>query len=219
MSPWQIIIGIKHSMAGIIGEKIGMTHVFKTDGTCIPVTVLRVRPNRVVSLRTEATNGYRAVVLGVGEKKPSRLSSPEKGRYKDGKVPLIVKEFPLEENEQYQVGDVLNVGFFEGVGHVDVRGTSIAKGFQGVIKRYGMRGGPASHGSNFHRRPGSIGAATYPAKVWKGKKMPGRMGGEQVCVQSLEVVAVDKDKGALLVKGGVPGNKKRHVFLTKALKK
>ena len=176
--------------------------------------------NETVDLKdVHSKSGNRAIVLGVGVKKKSRVKSSESGVFKKTGVPRLMQQFSLEGEENYQAGDQIGIDFFEGVRYVDVRGISISKGFQGVIKRYGMRGGPSSHGSHFHRRPGSIGATTYPARVWKGKKMPGRMGGKQVCVQSVEVVKVDKENGALLIKGSIPGNKKNYVYLTKALKR
>ena len=206
---------------GLIGEKIGMTQIFKEDGTCLPVTVVRIEPNKVLDIKTERKHGYFAIQLGFGLKKKNKANRAEKGRFKE-RVPKVIKEFRLSEEpkaKDFKVGDEIGLDFFEGIRYIDVSGMSVGKGFQGVIKRHNMKGGPASHGSNFHRKPGSIGAATFPAKVWKGQKMPGRMGREKVLVQSLEIVEVDKENQLILIKGSIPGSENKNVLIRKAIKK
>ncbi len=197
-----------------------MTQIFKEDGTCLPVTVVRIEPNKVLDIKTESKHGYFAIQLGFGLKKKNKANRAEKGRFEEKKVPRVIREFRLrEELKGFKVGDEIGLDFFEGVRYVDVSGVSLGKGFQGVIKRHNMKGGPATHGSNFHRRPGSIGGATFPAKVWKGQKMPGRMGGEKVLIQSLEIVEIDKENQLILIKGSIPGSENKNVFIRKAIKK
>ena len=206
-------------MIGLIGKKAGMTQVFDEDGTLTPVTVIEVEPNVVVANRTSDKDGYDAVVLGSVEMKPSHVTKPYAGQFKEDITPkkhvMEIRDFEKECN----VGDSFGVELFENLAYVDVVGTSKGKGFQGVMKRHNFSGGRATHGSKFHRANGSTGMAAYPSKVIKGTKMAGRMGGERKTVQNLEVVRVDAEKNIVLVKGAVPGTKNSVVFVRKAKKK
>jgi len=202
----------------IIGEKLGMTQVFKND-LMIPVTVIKAGPCVVTQLKVEEKDGYEAVQLGFGEKKPERANLPEKGHAKKANSgPLrFLAELPLDP-AAYKRGQKIRVDIFEEGDHADVTGVSKGKGFAGVIKRWNFGGGPASHGSRFHRAPGSIGQCATPSRVFKGKKMPGRMGSDRVTVQNLLVVGVDRDKDLLLIKGAVPGAKGTVVVIRESVK-
>lgn len=206
-------------MIGLIGNKIGMTQVFDDSGKLIPVTVLKVQPNVVVGKRTEDRDGYEAVVVGAGEQKASRLSKPVIGQYAEGITPrrrlVEIRDF----GRDCAVGDELTLELFADVRFVDVSGTSKGRGFQGVIKRHGMHGGRATHGSKFHRANGSTGQATTPARVMKGTKMAGRMGGRAFTVLNLRVVRVDLENGLMLVRGAVPGAGNSVVRIRPAVKK
>lgn len=190
---------------GILAKKIGMTRIFSEDAKAVPVTVLKAGPCYVVGVRTDEKDGYKAVILGFDEKPLKKMTKPMQGIMKAevGKGFKVMKEF--ETDEPVEPGTKVDVSIFEEGEVVDITGTSKGKGFQGVIKRWGFSGGPRSHGSRFHRAPGSIGQHTEPAKIWKGKKMPGHMGAGTVTVKNLKVVDVDKDGNLLLVKGAVPG--------------
>ena len=206
-------------MSGIIGEKVAMTQIFSEDKTNVPVTIIKVSENRVVGVKTVERDGYKAIQLGYGLKKKSKIKRCEKGVYKSNDVPKFVKEFPINATDKdYTVGQKIGLEFFDGMTHLDVTGCSISKGFQGVMKKHGMHGGPKTHGSHFHRRPGSIGACAYPGRVWKGKKMAGRMGGQKVTMQKIQLVDVDKENGLILVKGAVPGHGNNYVFLKESVK-
>lgn len=201
-------------MNGILGKKVGMTQVFGDEGERIPVTVLEVGPCLVVQRKTEETDGYEAVQIGLVERKPPKnVTRPMQGHFKNAEVAAmrLLREFPVESDAEISPGDEIKVSIFEPGEHVDVTGTSKGKGFQGVIKRYGHRGGKATHGSMFHRAPGSIGQASDPSRVYPGLKMPGRMGGDTVTIKNLEVVRVDEERNALLVRGAVPGAKGGYV--------
>lgn len=189
----------------IIGEKLGMTQVFKDD-LLIPVTVIKAGPCTVTQLKSVDSDGYQAVQVGFGETKAERLNMPMKGHLKkaDSEPVRFLAELPLDP-AAYKTGQKIRVGIFSEGDRADVTGISKGKGFAGVIKRWGFKGGPSSHGSRFHRAPGSVGQCATPSRVFKGKKMPGRMGGETVTVQNLLVVGVDADKDLLMVKGAVPG--------------
>jgi large subunit ribosomal protein L3 len=191
---------------GMIGEKIGMTRVFDQAGRVIPVTVIKCGPCFVVQKKTKEVDGYEALKLGYGETREKKLNKPLLGILKKANLPplRIFREFRFKDTENYQVGQELKVSGFKVGDRVNVTGQSKGKGFAGVVKRFGYGGGPASHGSMFYRRPGSIGA-TDPERVFKGKGLPGRMGGERVTVRNLEVVAVNEERNLLLVKGAVPG--------------
>ncbi len=206
---------------GILGKKVGMTQVFNAAGRLIPVTVVEAGPCMVVQKKTEDKEGYSAVQLGFGEKKAKRTSQPMKGHFaKAGVSPLrFVQEIRIspEEADQYQVGEAVNVSMFKEGEIVDVVGTSKGKGFAGVIKRYNFHRGPMGHGSMYHRRPGSLGA-TGPARVFKGRRMPGRLGGHRVTVKGLEIIKVDPEKNLLLIKGAVPGRNGAFVQVNNSVK-
>lgn len=194
---------------GIIGKKIGMTQIFDEKGNVVPVTVIEATPNVVAQVKTVETDGYNSIQLGYGEVKDKHINKPEKGHFT--KAGLTAKkhlrEFRVEDVENYKVGDEVKADIFEAGEKIDVQGTTKGKGFQGVIKRHGQHRGPMGHGSMYHRRPGSMGSTSTPGRVFKGKKLPGHMGVETVTIQNLEVVKVDLDKNVILVKGSVPGAK------------
>lgn len=205
---------------GILGKKIGMTQIFTTNGELVPVTVIEVTPNVVLQKKTVDTDGYQAVQLGFCDKKENLATKPEVGHAsKANTAPKrFIKEFAGEEMEVFEVGQEVKVNIFVEGEIVDVTGTSKGKGYQGVIKRHNFHRGPMAHGSGYHRGTGSMGAIDA-ARIKKGKKMPGRMGGEQVTVQNLEVVKVDLEKNVMLVRGNVPGAKNSFVVVTNAVKK
>jgi len=191
----------------IIGRKVGMTQIFKEDGEVIPVTVIEAGPCVVIGKRSLARDGYNALRLGF-ETKKKKVTKPEKGQYPEGITPKrVIKEVRTDEIESFNIGEEIKASIFKPGEVVDVIGTSKGKGFQGVVKRHGFAGGPETHGSNFHRRPGSIGASADPSRVLGNMKMPGRMGGKRVTVQNLSVIRVDESKNLLLIKGAVPGAK------------
>lgn len=192
---------------GLIGQKVGMTTIFDGEGRAVPVTVIQAGPCTVIQKKTVATDGYNAVQVGYGEAKASRLTKGQLGHLKKAGTLISrkLKEFRLDEENTYEVGSEIKADFFTEGQIVDVTGTSIGKGFAGLMKRWNFGRGPMSHGSKFHRHPGSIGAGTTPSRVYKGRKMAGRMGNEQVTVKKLTVVQVDLERNLLLIKGGVPG--------------
>lgn len=203
-------------MRGLIGKKIGMTRIFDNDGNVIPVTVLEAGPCYVVQVKTEETDGYNAVRLSFGVKK--HANKPLAGQFeKTGIKPgQKILEFEKESDQEVKPGDEIKVDIFNAGDKIKVTGWSKGRGFAGVIKRYGFKRGPKTHGqSNKMRTPGSIGNASYPAKVFKGKKMPGRMGNDRVSVKNLKVVKVDADKNLLFVKGAVPGARNGFVEIHK----
>jgi len=186
-----------------------MTQVFDGNGQAVPVTVIEAGPCPIVQRRTRAKNGYEAIQIGfMPEPKSNRMTKPLKGHFEKAKVPFMkhLREIRLEgEAGEYTVGQVLTVSLFSEGEEVKVTGTSKGKGFQGGVKRHGWRGGPATHGSMFHRAPGSIGASSFPSRVVPGHRMPGRTGGDRVTVRGLQVVKVIPDRNLLLVKGAIPG--------------
>lgn len=190
----------------LIGKKIGMSQMFLDDGTIVPVTVCELGPCIVVQKKTVEKDGYGALKLGFGEAKDHRLTKPILQDLKKRNLPSL-KVFKEVENfdESLQEGSVITCEIFSENQVVDVTGISKGKGFAGVIKRHGFHGGRETHGSNFHRAPGSIGANTYPAEVWKGKKLPGRHGGKTITVKNLKIVKIIKDKNLVLISGAVPG--------------
>ena len=196
-------------MKGIIGRKVGMTQIFDEKGNVIPVTVIETAGNVVTQIKTVETDGYNSIQLGYGEVKTKHLNKPLEGHFKKAGVEnkKHLREFRTEDVANYKVGDEIKADIFVAGEKVDVQGTTKGKGFQGVIKRHGQHRGPMGHGSMYHRRPGSMGATSTPGRVFKGKKLPGHMGRLTVTIQNLEVVKVDMDKNALLVKGSVPGAK------------
>ncbi len=206
---------------GILGKKLGMTQVFAADGAKISVTVVEAGPCTVLQKKTAATDGYDALQLGFGTKKMHRVGKPMAGHFKkaDSGAFEHLREVKAENVDEYNVGDEINCSAVFAAGDViDVTGTSKGKGFQGVIKRWGFSGGRNTHGSKFHRAPGAIGASAWPAKVFKGKKMPGQMGNEKVTLQNLEIVEVRADENLILVKGGIPGPRQGLVMIRKGVK-
>jgi large subunit ribosomal protein L3 len=206
---------------GLIGKKVGMTQIFDEEGKAVPVTVLQVGPCVVVQKKTRERDGYDVVQLGlVDSKKTPRVSKPLEGHFKKAGIPpaRMLKEFRFAESgeEEVKVGDQVRVqNVFEVNDLVDVSGRVIGRGFQGVVKRHGFRGGSASHGSMFHRAPGSIGASAYPSRVYPGMRGAGRMGNNRVTIRRLRVVQIDEEKDLLLVKGAVPGSRGNYVYLTR----
>jgi large subunit ribosomal protein L3 len=206
-------------MLGLLAKKVGMTQVFNDEGNLVPVTVMRIDPNIVVAQKDKEKDGYAAVVLGVDDMKKSRVTKPYAGQFAENIAPKkLIKEFRDFEKE-VAVGDSLGVELFEGCRYVDVSGVSKGKGFQGVMKRWGFSGGRRTHGSKFHREPGSTGQSTYPGRTFKNVKLPGRMGRERVTVLSLRVVKVDPEKQVIMVHGAVPGINKGVVVVRAAVKK
>jgi large subunit ribosomal protein L3 len=204
---------------GILGRKIGMTQVFAENGDLIPVTVIEATPNVVLQKKSSETDGYTAVQLGFEDKREKLANKPEKGHVaKANTAPKrFVKELREASLEQYEVGQEVKVDIFTAGETVDVTGISKGKGFQGSIKRHGQSRGPMSHGSRYHRRPGSMGPVA-PNRVFKNKLLPGRMGGERITVQNLEIVKVDAERNLLLIKGNVPGPKKALITVKSAVK-
>ncbi|CAG9614175.1 MULTISPECIES: 50S ribosomal protein L3 [Bacillus] len=204
---------------GILGKKIGMTQVFAENGELIPVTVIEATPNVVLQKKTVETDGYNAIQLGFADKREKLANKPEQGHV--AKATTAPKRFIRElrdaDVEGQEVGQEVKVEVFAAGETVDVTGISKGKGFQGAIKRHGQSRGPMSHGSRYHRRPGSMGPVA-PNRVFKGKKLAGRMGGDQVTIQNLEIVQVDVERNLLLVKGNVPGAKKSLVVVRSAVK-
>lgn len=196
---------------GLIGQKVGMTTIFDEEGRAVPVTVVHAGPCVVVQKKTTETDGYEAVQLGYGSAKAKRLTKGQLGHLKkggvEGNLPRVLREFRTEgEQKALEVGEALTVEFFAQGQLVDVVGTSIGRGFAGLQKRWNAGRGPMTHGSKFHRHPGSIGAGTTPSRVYKGRKMAGRLGGKRITVRKLTVAGVDTAQNLLLIKGAVPGH-------------
>ena len=204
---------------GILGKKVGMTQYFTEAGELIPVTVVEVTPNVVLQLKTIENDGYEAVQLGFDDLREVLSNRPAKGHVaKANATPKrFIREFREVELGEYQVGQEITVETFAAGDIVDVTGTSKGKGFQGAIKRHGQSRGPMAHGSRYHRRPGSMGPVA-PNRVFKGKALPGQMGGVTVTTQNLEIVSVDVENGLILVKGCIPGSKKSFVKIQSAVK-
>ncbi len=205
---------------GILGTKVGMTQFFTENGELIPVTVIQAPANVVLQVKTNDTDGYEAVQVGYQDMREVLSNKPAKGHVaKANATPKrFIREFRDVELGDYEVGQEITVETFVVGDVVDVTGTSKGKGFQGAIKRHGQSRGPMSHGSRYHRRPGSMGMASDPSKVFKGKKLPGQTGGERVTIQNLEVVSVDTVNNVILIKGNVPGAKKSMVEVKQAIK-
>ena len=193
----------------ILGKKLGMTQVWSDDDRLLPVTVIEAGPCVVAQVRTLERDGYRAIQLGYGDIKESKVNKPDMGHFKKAGVApkRHLAEVRLDEGETFKVGDAVTVDMLEPGMHVHISGTSKGKGFQGVIKRHNFKGGPGGHGSHFHRAPGSVGQSSSPSRVFKGMRLPGHMGSETVTVRNLEVVRVDAEQNLLVVKGAVPGGK------------
>ena len=208
-------------MNGLLGRKVGMTQVFDEAGRQSNVTAIEVGPCVVVQVKSKEADGYAAVQLGFGSQKKQRLTKPALGHLEKAGVEPVraLREFPLDEGEEVKPGDTVTASIFEGVSHVDVIGTTKGRGFQGVVRRYRFGGGRATHGSGTHRGPGSIGMKVSPARVFKGKKMPGHMGNDRVTAQNLRVVQLRGEENVILVEGAVPGPSGGLVMVRKAIKK
>ena len=193
----------------IIGKKVGMTQIFTEAGDVVPVTVIEAGPEVVTQIKTVETDGYNAVQVGFEDQKPQRVNKPMTGHFAKNDIPVKkhLAEFRTEEGESYEIGQVITVAEFEVGKKLDITGTSKGKGTQGNIKRHGHHRGPMTHGSKHKRLAGALAAGTYPSRVFKGNKGPGRMGRETVTVQNVELVKVIEDRNLMLVKGAVPGNK------------
>ncbi len=206
---------------GLLGKKIGMTRVFDNNGDVVVTTLLEVGPCKIVQIKNKQSDGYNAIQLGLIDKKEKSTTKPLMGHFKRANVTpkRFLRENRVEDVDKYQVGQELKVDIFKPGDYVDISGISKGRGFAGVVKRWGFRGGKQSHGSRFHRAPGSIGAAASPSRVFKGKKLPGHMGNEKTTIQNLKVVEVHPDKNQMLVKGSVPGPSNGMLFIRKSVKK
>jgi large subunit ribosomal protein L3 len=209
-------------VTGIIGRKVGMTQIFDPDGTVHPATVIKAGPCVVVQAKTAQTDGYEAVQLGLVEETPAKANKPTKGQFKKANVPAtrVRREVRITAGGDPQtpnVGDQVLASIFATGERVDIVGTGRGKGFQGVVKRHHFAGGAATHGSMFHRAPGSIGASSFPSRVVKGMRAAGRMGGGRVTIHNLKVLRVDTENHLLIVEGGVPGAPTSYVIIRKAV--
>ena len=204
----------------ILATKVGMTQIFNENGALVPVTVLQAGPCVVTQVKTEENDGYKAVQVGFVDKREKLVNKPQKGHYDKAGVSYkrYVREFRLENAEEYSVKDEIKADIFAAGDKIDATAISKGKGFQGAIKRHGQHRGPMAHGSKFHRHQGSNGSATTPGRVFKGKGMPGHMGNVKVTIQNLEIVRVDAENSLILVKGAVPGPKKSLVTIKETVK-
>lgn len=205
---------------GLIGKKLGMTQIFSEGGQKIPVTVVELGPCVVTQVKNIHKDGYNGIQLGFGHVDSARANRSVLGHCKPSGegARRYFREFRLDASDQYKVGDIITAGIFSTGDLVDVTGTSIGKGYQGVIKRWGFQGGRSTHGSRFHRAPGSIGCSATPSRVLKNKKMPGQMGNAKATVQKLEVVRVSEDESIILIKGAIPGAKNSIVMIKDSVK-
>jgi len=204
---------------GILGKKIGMTQIFTAEGRVVPVTVVEAGPCPVVQKKTVATDGYNAIQIGFSMLRESLSNKPRKGHFQKASLKPMryLREFKVSDIESYEIGQEVQVNLFTVGDKIDVVGKAKGKGFAGMIKRHHASRGPMAHGSKYHRRTGSLGAKG-PARVFKGRKLPGRMGGQRVTVQNLEVIRVDADKNLILIKGAVPGANKSLLILKPSVK-
>lgn len=204
----------------IYGKKIGMTQIFSEDGIAIPVTAIEVKPCTVVSKKTVAKEGYNAIVVSFGEIKEKNVNKPRKGIFAKAGVEAQrhLKEIKVDNVDEYEIGSKITLDTFTTEDRVDIQGVSKGKGFQGVIKRHNQHRGPMTHGSMYHRRPGSMGATSTPGRVFKGKKLPGHMGNVVSSILNLGIVKVDVDKNVILVKGSIPGPKKSIVRIKRTMR-
>jgi len=204
---------------GLIGRKLGMTQVFLEDGASVPVTVIEAEPSIVIQKKTVATDGYEAIQLGYGRIRQKNVTKALQGHFRKADKGFFrtLREVRTEA-EGYELGQELRVDMFQAGDYVDVAGTTKGKGFAGGVKRHGFRGGRATHGSMFHRAPGSIGASAEPSRVFKGKKLPGRMGNEIKTIQKLQVLGVRPDRNLILIKGSIPGCKNGVVMVQQSVK-
>lgn len=207
-------------MKGLIGKKLGMTQIFDEEGCRIPVTVVEAGPCVVIQKKTIASDGYNAIQVGFDARDAARSNRPLIGHCKGAAKGVFryLRELRIDDIDKYNVGDTLSAEIFSAGDIIDVTGTSIGKGFQGVVKRWGFKGGRSTHGSRFHRAPGSIGCSATPARVFKNKKMPGQLGNERVTVQRLQVARVDIADNLLLIKGAVPGSTNGLVLIKDSVK-
>ena len=206
-------------MKGILGKKLGMTQIFTAEGIVVPVTVVEATPNVVTQIKTVEKDGYSAIQVGFEDAKEKSLNKPQKGHLAAANVlKKHLKEFRVDSVEEFTVGQEIKADLFAAGEIIDVTGISKGKGFQGPIKRHGQSRGPESHGSRYHRRPGSMGACSFPGRVFKNKKLAGHMGSVKVTVQNLEVVRIDAEKNLILVKGAIPGAKGSVVTIKEAVK-
>jgi large subunit ribosomal protein L3 len=206
-------------MEGILGKKLGMTQIFTAKGAVVPVTVIKAGPCLVVQRKTMETDGYEAVQIGlVEDRPPKRVIKPAAGRFEKAGIPPMrrLAEFQLDDGEEVKAGDEVKASIFAENDWVDVAGVSKGKGFQGVVKRHGFGGGRATHGSMFHRAPGSIGSSAFPSRVFPGMRAGGRMGGERVTVKNLQVVKVDAEQNLIYVRGAVPGAPNGYLMIKRA---
>ncbi|MBF0416927.1 MAG: 50S ribosomal protein L3 [Magnetococcales bacterium] len=207
--------------AGLIGRKLGMSRIFTDEGKSVAVTLVKVGPCPIIGVKTSNSNGYQAVQLGFEDAKPSRVKKPIRGIFAKANVPpqRILKEFRVTDTNEYAIGSSLTLDRFEAGNRVDVTGKSVGKGFAGGMKRWGFRGGRATHGAHLtHRSPGSIGQCQTPGRVFKNKKMAGHMGDDNVTVMGLTVASVDLERNLLVLKGSVPGSKGSVLFIRDAVK-
>jgi large subunit ribosomal protein L3 len=208
---------------GIIGKKIGMTQLFSEDGSVVPATVIKAGPCVVLQRKTKATDGYESVQIGLVDATPAKVRKPLAGHYKKANVPptRVRREVKIaagkDDQDDPKVGDQVLCSMFANGERVDVIGTSRGKGFQGVVKRHHFAGGAATHGSMFHRAPGSIGASSFPSRVIKGMRAAGRMGGDRITVRNLRIAKVDADNNLLIVRGAIPGAPAGYVLIRKAV--
>ncbi len=205
---------------GLIGRKLGMTHIFSEDGTRIPVTVVEAGPCIVIQKKTVEKDGYNAIQIGFAKKESMRANKALIGHCKAAGLGAFnfLRELRIDDIDQFNIGDSIDAQIFENGDLIDVTGVSIGKGYQGVIKRWNFQGGRASHGSRFHRAPGSIGCSATPSRVFKNTKLPGHLGNAQVTIQRLKVVRIDADDNLILIKGAVPGSTNGLVIIKDSVK-
>jgi large subunit ribosomal protein L3 len=203
---------------GLLGKKLGMTQLYNNQGEVIPATLVQAGPCNILQIKGREKEGYSAIQIGFEDRKKKRATKAEIGHCLKAKTDSKkwVREIRDDADTEYQLGQSLTVDIFEGVEKVDVTGTSKGRGFAGVVKRWGFRGGPATHGHTTHRAPGSIGAGTDPGRVFKGKRMGGRMGGARITIRNLDVIKIDKNKNLLIIKGAIPGPNGGYIIIRKS---
>jgi large subunit ribosomal protein L3 len=203
---------------GLLGKKLGMTQLYNDQGEVIPATLVQAGPCNILQIKGQEKDGYSAIQIGFEDRKKKRATKAETGHCLKAKTSAKkwVREIRDDADTEYQLGQSLTVDIFEGVERVDVTGTSKGRGFAGVVKRWGFSGGPATHGCTTHRSPGSIGAGTDPGRVFKGKKMAGRMGGVRTTVRNLDVVKIDKSRNLLVIRGAIPGPNGGYIIIRKS---
>ena len=207
-------------MVGLIGKKNGMTRLFDDKGNAVPVTIIKVDKNIVINRKVIDRDGYNAIVIGSVDLKENKVKKPYKGQFEESVLPKkYLKEFRVNDPGKYNLGQEVGLEIFKDTDYIDVVGISKGKGFQGVIKRHGFSGGPASHGSKFKRQNGSTGQSAYPSRGFKGVKRAGRMGHDKITLQNLKIFEINNDKNILILRGSIPGVNKGIVYLNKALKK